>query len=142
MDFYPAIWNVLHDGRIIAVSGEVPGTVQLAISIDYLRERFSDTGKTIQVTLTGCNRFAYRDFYEPDFTTNLSAIADFEPEVLSADLHNRLCKVDCVSGVLEVEAVDGSLRLDSGRAIPLQQLIDVADAYWKTWSRSFNIKCL
>jgi hypothetical protein len=130
MDFYPTIWNVLHDGSIIAVSGEVPGTVRLGVSINYLRERFTDSGKTIQVTLTGCTRFAYRDFGEQEFTTGLSAVADFKPEVLSAELHDGLCKIDCVSGVLEVVAVGGSLALDSGRAITLQELIAVADAYW------------
>jgi hypothetical protein len=131
MDFFPAIWNVLHDGRIVAASGEVPGTVRVNVSIDYLRERFTDLGKVIEVTLTGCTRFAYKPFEEQEFTTGLSAIADFKPEVSSAELQDGLCKIDCVSGWLEVAAVDGSLSLDSGRAITLQELIDVANAYWK-----------
>jgi hypothetical protein len=130
MDFFPAIWNVLHDGSIIAVRGTVPGTIQLDVSIDYLRERFPDAGKTIQVTLTGCTRFAYRDFDESDFTTDFSAITVFEPEVLSGELRDGLCVLDCAGGVLEVRAASGSLVLDSGRAITLQELIDVSDAYW------------
>jgi hypothetical protein len=134
MDFYPAIWNVLHDGDIIAVRGAVPGTVQLDVAIDYLRERFTDPGETIQVTLTGCTRFAYRDFDDGQFTTDFSTIAAFEPEVLSAELRDGLCVLDCVSGVLEVMAADGSLALDSGRAITLQELIDVSHAYWTEWS--------
>jgi hypothetical protein len=134
MDFYPTIWNVIHDGSIIAVRGTVPGTVQLDISIDYLRERFPDAGKTIQITLTGCTRFAYRDFEESEFTTDFPAIAAFEPEVLSGELRDGLCVLDCAGGVLEVRATDGSLALDSGRAITLQELIDVADAYWTEWS--------
>ena len=134
MDFYPTIWNVLHDGSIIAVHGAVSGTVRLDVSIDYLRERFSDSGKTIQVTLTGCTRFAYRDFEVGEFTTDFSTIAVMEPEVLSAKLHDGLCVLDCAGGVLEVRAVDGSLALDSGRTITLQELIDVADAYWTEWS--------
>jgi hypothetical protein len=134
MDFYPSIWNVLHDGRILAASGEVPGTVRLNVSINYLRERFTDPGKFIQVTLTGCTRFAYKPFDEQAFTTGLAAIADFEPEVLSAELQDGLCKVDCACGWLEVAAVDGSLSIDNGLAITLQELIDVADAYWKEFS--------
>jgi hypothetical protein len=134
MDFYPAIWNVLHDGNITAVRGAVPGTVQLDVSIDYLRERFPDPGKTIQVILAGCTRFAYRDFDEREFTTDFSAIAAFEPEVLSAELRDGLCVLDCAGGVLELSAADGSVALDSGRAITLQELIDVADAYWTEWS--------
>lgn len=134
MDFYPAIWNGLHDGNIIAVQGAVPGTVRLDVAIDYLRERFPDSGETIQVRLTGCTRFAYRDFNDVEFTTDFPAIAAFEPQVLSAELRGGLCVLDCSGGVLEVMAADGSLALDSGRAITLQELIDVADAYWTEWS--------
>jgi hypothetical protein len=133
MDFYPTIWNVLHDGSINGIHGTVPGTVQLDVSIDYLRERFPDAGKAIQVTLIGCTRFAYRDFDESEFTTDFSAIAAFKPEVLSAELRDGLCVLDCVGGVLEVKATDGSLALDSGRAVNLQELIDVAKAYWTEW---------
>ena len=128
--FYPTIWNVLHDGSIIAIHGAVPGTVRLAVSIDYLRERFPDSGDTIQVTLTGCARFAYRDFDVGEFTTDLRTITSMEPEVLSAKLQGDLNEIDCVNGVLEVIATDGSLALDSGRAITLQELLDVSEAYW------------
>ena len=134
MDFYPAIRNVLHDASIIAVQGAVPGTIRLDVSIDYVRERFPDPGEIIQVTLTGCTRFAYRDFYDDRFTTDFSAIAAFEPEVLSAELRDGLCVLDCAGGVLEVVAAGGSLALDSGRAITLQELMDVAHAYWREWS--------
>jgi hypothetical protein len=134
MEFYPTIWNVLHDGSIITLQGAVPGTVRLDVSIDYLRERFPDPGKSIQVTLTGCTRFAYRDFDDGEFTTDFSAIAAYGPEVLSAELRGGLCVLDCAVGVLEAMAADGSLALDSGRAITLQELIDVAEAYWTEWS--------
>lgn len=133
MDFFPAIWNVLHDGSIISIRGAVPGTVQLDVSIEYLRERFADPGKFVQVTLKGCTRFAYRDFDEGQFTTDFSAIAAFQPEILSAEVRDRLCVVDCVSGVLEVVAVDGSLALDGGRVLTLQELVDVSHAYWTEW---------
>ena len=134
MNFYPTIWNVIHDGSIIAVRGTVHGTVQLDVSIDYLRERFPEAGETIQITLTCCTRFAYRDFDEGEFTTDFSAITAFEPEVLSGELRDGLCVLDCSGGVLEVRATDGSLALDSGRALTLLELIDVADAYWTEWS--------
>jgi len=135
MNFYPAIWNVLHDGGIIAIQGAVPGTVRLDVAVAYLRERFSDPGDTIQVTLTGCTRFAYREFEIGEFTTDLSAIAAMEPELLSAKMLGNLCEVVCVAGVLEVIAVEGSLALDSGRSITLQELIDVSKAYWTEFSQ-------
>ncbi len=134
MNFYPAIWNVLHDGSIVAVRGTIPGTVQIDVSIRYLRKRFPDTGETIQVTLTGCTRFAYRDFEEHEFTTDLSKIAALEPEILSAEMRDDINDICCVNGMIEVCASGGSIALDSGRTITLQELIDVADAYWTEWS--------
>lgn len=56
------------------------------------------------------------------------------PEILSATLTNGVCEIECADGVLEVIATDGSVRLDSGLAVTLQELMDVADAYWREWS--------
>lgn len=104
MDFYPAIWNVLHDGGIIAIHGAVPGTIRLDVSIEYLRERFTDPGEIIQVTLTDCTWFAYRDYEAQDFCTDLPAIAASEPEILSAEMCGDISKVCCVGGTLEVRS--------------------------------------
>jgi hypothetical protein len=134
MDFFPTIWNVLHDGIIIAVTGAVPGTVRLNVSIDYLCKRFPEGGENIQVTLTSCTRFAYRDENESEFTTDFSTIAAFEPWIVNAKLVEGLCVIDCNCGVFAVRADDGSLALESGRVITLQELIDVAEAYWKELS--------
>jgi hypothetical protein len=132
--FFPAIWNVLHDGVIVAVDDTVPGTIRLEVSIDYLRKRFSESGEFIQVVLVGCTRFTYRASDASGPTTELPRIAEVAPEILSATLTNGVCEIECAGGVLEVIATDGSVRLDSGRAVTLQELIDVADAYWHEWS--------
>ena len=58
-------------------------------------------------------------------------IADMAPEILSATFTNGLCEIECADGVLEVIATDGSVQLDSGLAVTLQELIDVADVYWR-----------
>jgi hypothetical protein len=131
---FPTIWKVLHDGSIVAASGTVPGKVQLDVSIDYLRERFSDSGKIIRLTLIGCTRFAYRHFEAgEEFATDLSAIAAMEPEVLNAEMRGDLSIIDCAGGILEVAAVDALIALDSGRSIVLQELLDVSEAYWTEW---------
>ncbi len=133
-NFYPAIWNVLHDGVIVAVDGAAPGTLCLDISIDYLRERFSEPGEFIQVLLIGCTRFAYRQSTEAEFTAELPGIVAQQPEILSASMIDGLCEVECSDGVLEIVASGGAVRLDTGRAVALQELIAVADSYWKEWS--------
>jgi len=136
LNTFPTIWNVLHDGSVVAVSGTIPGKVQLDVSIDYLRERFSDSGKTIRLTLIDCTRFAYRDFNTGEkFSTDLSAIAAMEPEVLSAEMRGDLSVIDCSGGILEVTAKDALVALDSGRSITLQELLDVSEAYWTEWQQ-------
>lgn len=134
MNFYPAIWNVLHDGSIIAIHSALPSSVRLDVSIDYLRERFPDSGESIQVTLTNCTRFAYQDYESQGFNTDLSAIAAIKPEILSAEMSGATSNICCVGGTLEVCATDGSIALDSGRSITLQELLDVSEAYWTEWS--------
>ena len=49
-------------------------------------------------------------------------------------MRGDLSEVYCVNGALEAVATGGSLALDSGRSITLQDLIDASDAYWTEWS--------
>jgi hypothetical protein len=125
------IWNVLHDGPIVRITGEIPGDIQFAVSIDYLRRRFSDPGECILLTLHGCTSLSYQTWGSEEVLTDIAAIAAAEPEVLSADEPST---VFCVNGTLRVHAVDFSLSLDSGRAITLDELCAVAESYWTEWS--------
>jgi hypothetical protein len=132
--FYPAIWNVLHDGVIVAVDGAVSGTLRLDVSIDYLLRRFDEPGDCIHVFLVGCTRFAYRRSAEEAFTEDLSVIAAQQLEIINASMIDGSCEIECSDGVLEVVAADGSVGLDTGRVITLTELIEVADSYWTEWS--------
>jgi hypothetical protein len=132
--FFPAIWNVLHDGVIVAVDGTIPGTIRLDVSIDYLRKRFSESGEFIRIVLLGCTRFTFRESDNSASITELPRIAEMAPEILSATFTDGACEIECAGGVLEVIAAEGSVQLDNGRAVALQELIDVADAYWNEWS--------
>ena len=78
------IWNVLHDGSILEVSGTVPGDVQMAVWIEYLRNRFPDPGERIIVTLHGCSALSYKPFEEDETITVPDAIGKAQPELLRA----------------------------------------------------------
>jgi hypothetical protein len=133
-DFFPAIWNILHDGVIVAVNGILPGDLLIDVEIDYLRKRIPDPGTLIQVLLVGCTRFAYRQYEKSEFSIALGEIAAMGPEIVTASMKDGVCEVDCTAGTLEVVAGDGAIRLDSGREFTLQELKEVADSYWKQWS--------
>ena len=125
------VWNVLHDGPIVRITGSIPGDVQFAVSIGYLRRRFADAGDCILLTLHGCTAISYQTWDSDSVVTDLASIAAAEPEILSAD---EPTTVFCANGTLRVHAADFSLALDSGRAITLDELCSVAAAYWTEWS--------
>jgi hypothetical protein len=114
--FFPAIWNILHDGVIVAVKGTLLGDLRMDVEIDHLRKRIPDPGTLIQVSLIGCTRFAYRQYDNAKFSTTLTEVAAMRPEILRASMTEEVCEVDCVDGTLEVVAEDGAIRLDNGRA--------------------------
>jgi len=104
------------------------------IKIDYLRKRIPDPGALIQVLLTDCTRFAFREYENAKFSTGLIDIAAVRPEIVTASMKDGIFEVDCTDGTLEVVARDGAIRLDSGREITFQEFGDVAESYWKEWS--------
>ena len=69
-----ATWNVLHDGRIAATKGDVPGNLILTIEIAYLRRHLPSRCRDLSLTLLGCERFEYQPHEEPALTEP-SAIA-------------------------------------------------------------------
>ena len=135
--FFPAIWNILHDGVIVAVDGALP-ELRIDVEIDYLRKRFPDVGTLIQVFLIGSNRFAFKKYESDKPSAALTEIAAMRPEMVSAAIKDGVCEVECTEGTLEVVAADGLIRLDSGREVSLQELKDIAESYWKEWKERWE----
>ena len=131
--FFPSIWNVLHDGGVDRIVGNVPGDVHVFVGIEYLRERFPDDGDEIVVCLSNCTIFSHRPYDAEKAVTDLTSIADKSPTILSAEMHGSICRVFTDSGELDMQCGGGSVSLDSGRAISLTELLSVAEAYWDEW---------
>ena len=125
------IWNVLHDGSVVRITGTIPGDIQFAVSIAYLRKRFPDPGDCILLTLHGCTAISYQLWDSESVITDLASIGAAKPEILSAD---EATTVFCANGTLRVHATNFSLTLDSGRAITLEDLCNAAETYWTEWS--------
>lgn len=131
--FFPTIWNVLHDGSIDAITGQVPGHVTVTASCEYLRERFAEPGDAFVIGLRNCVKLQHRLTVDTPAETNLQSIADQYLGILSAEMHDSVCRIYTDKGILELQCDDGSLALDSGRAVPVDELLSVADAYWDEW---------
>ena len=135
MSMRPEFWNVLHDGTVARVGGRVPGEVRIEIEADYLRTRFVDPGGRFVITLQDCRTFAFQQWSSPENpVTNLQEIAALRLWILSADVADDYCVVQCTQGdnggTLKVSAQDASLALDNGRTLTLEEIRSVADAYW------------
>ncbi|MEO1527461.1 MAG: hypothetical protein AAFX06_18690 [Planctomycetota bacterium] len=131
--FFPSIWNVLHDGGVDRIVGSVPGEVRVHVGIEYLRERFPDDGDEFVVCLLACSRLSHRLYDDENSITDMEAIANLSATILSAEMDGAVCRVFTDLGVLEMECRGGRVFLDSGRPIPLTELLSVAEAYWDEW---------
>lgn len=127
------IWNLLHDGSILGISGSMPGDVEISVGIEYLRTRFPDTGEKILLTLHGCTRLEYEAWDSGSVLTDPRQISAIQPQILSATGCDPV-EISCDGGTLRIAASGVSLSLDSGRAISVSELSDVADSYWEEWS--------
>lgn len=134
------IWNLLHDGTIVRAVGSVPGDVELSISIDYLRRRFSDVGDYVVLALHDCTCLAYEPDDPAGCLTDLQAIAAAEPEILKAENWIDPNTVYCVSGTLRVLARTFSLALDNGRSVTFEELASVAETYWREFGECSSNK--
>src|SRR5580698_8954953 len=88
--FFPAVWNILHDGVIVAIAGTLPGDLRLDVEIDYLRKRIPDPGTLIRVLLVGCTRFSFREYEKGKFLTASNDIAALRPKFVSASMKNEI----------------------------------------------------
>ena len=143
-DGCPDIWNVLHDATVLEASGNIHEDVVLRLECDYLRERFEPSGAEFFLKLVACSRFDFESWDEgQDLLTDIRQIGTLRLWILSADSMSDHCKVHCsrqvrdaAGGTLRVATKSAELRLDSGRAVSIAEIKQVASDYWEEFSSS------
>ena len=128
-------WDVLHDGKVVAASGAVPGDLRLSIRIAYLCGHLPTGADHVSVTLAACERLEYRPYQEPP-VPGPAAIASLGLVLLSAELVNGSVSVECADGGYGGQLL---LRYSSAHAAtaegrPLSQP-DLESAAARYWSR-------
>jgi len=108
--------------------------VTLHVSIEYLRERFPESGDYFVVTLINCRSIEYRDYDTNIPVRDLSVISKICPGILSAELNGSTCRVFGDIGILDIDADTALITLDSGVEISLQDIQKEATAYWNAFS--------
>jgi hypothetical protein len=80
----------------------------------------------------------FREYENVKFSTDLQQTMASKPELLNASMKDVVCNIDCVDGTLEVIAAGGSICLDRGRQVTLEELAAVADGYWSEWKKHWE----
>lgn len=122
------IWGVFHDGVIEHVEGSFPGSVNLDLSINYLRDMFDGDGTGFKVQLGGCTQFEYCEFDELP-TTNFEEIGKRQVEILYVISANPLV-LDCAMGTLKLEYDSMRVTLDTGEPVSYEALVKASEKYW------------
>lgn len=133
-----AFWGLLHDGGLETVTGTVPGTVSVRISIQYLRQQFPTEGSGFKIDLFDCKRFVYQEYDSPPLE-DFDAIVALEPEIVGVEKGTESVIVNCVMGTLTIDYGAASIYLDSGAPVSVDELTAASRRYWDGWAaRSDN----
>src|SRR5262245_33440789 len=92
-----ATWNALHDGRLIAAEGTVPGDLRLSVAITYLCGHLPTHSEHLTITLVECQRFEYEP-HEGPAVVDPMVVSALGLELLSAELSNDRINVECADG--------------------------------------------
>ena len=129
MDHRIAIWSVLHDGEITAVS-QHDVTLTMFVSISYLRRRLSPLGDSFVLSLKGVRTFQFRTFdgaLEPD------QLDIGSPEILGTDSTSMPVNIDTTLGKLLIDFDSVDLAMDTGQAVTFEAIDRIAEEYWTEW---------
>ncbi len=114
-------WDIIHDGRIDAISGSVPGDVTLTVGIDYLCSHLATSADTLLASLLGCTLLAYTPYGEAPITDFLQIPAQYVV-VLSAVVQPGRVSVCCVRGTLDVAYSSIEVKTLEGTMVSQEQL--------------------
>ena len=123
-------WKFFHDGGLEEISGHVPGTVVVTISIRYIRSRFPGPGTGFVITLANCNQFEYTPYDEPP-CTDFQEILRLDPEILSLAGNSDTVVINCTMGTLTLSYSSASIALDTGGTVLPAQLAQASRDYWE-----------
>lgn len=133
-----ATWNVLHDGRLIAAAGSVPGDVKLSIEIEYLCRHLPTQSRHLFVRLNGCERLEFQPYEQPPIS-KLAVITAFGLELLSAEIAGEFMNIDCADGSyggnLLLRYVSAELSTAEGQPLSQSDVESAAERYWSEWQK-------
>jgi len=128
-----AVWNVLHDGEVVAAEGTIPGDLRLSVGIAYLCGHLPTQAEHVVVSLTGCERFEYLPYEGPP-VSDPAAIAALRLELLSAHIADGSIRVECADGgyggYILTRYSTSCVATAEGQSLSQAALESAAERYW------------
>jgi hypothetical protein len=134
MDTRVAIWNVLHDGEITAIS-EDGDTLTMFVNIPYLRRRLNPLGDSFVLTLAGVRQAECRGFGGAALLSS-SLREELEigtPEILKTESESMPLTIETTMGQLILDFQSIRFALDTGQEVGYETIERVCDEYWSEW---------
>jgi hypothetical protein len=130
-----AIWNLFHDGSIDAVRGDLPGDLELDVSIEYLRELIEPAGSGFRIRLRQCDLLELENWADDSVTSDPEVITAAGPEILSGSESGDHVVVICNGYELRLRYADLDVALDTGEPITVAEVDALAERYWEEWEK-------
>ena len=127
------IWNFLHDGCIVGLSGQCPGEVSLKVEIEYICKVLDSDSKFLWLNLHSCSSLFYAPFNNSDVVTDLVQLEKLELEILKAKETGKDTVICCTEGILSVNYLDVTCTLNNGVLVSLSTLFQASKKYWDDW---------
>lgn len=128
-----ALWDILQNGRVESITGKVPGTISVAVSLSHLRQQFPNEGDGFRIDLSHCSEFEYRE-NEDSPRQDFYPIAASSPESVRLEYGHVPVTVNFITGTLSASYAQAHIFLDSGALISFAELSAANQAYWKEWN--------
>jgi hypothetical protein len=125
-------WDILHNGRVESITGDVPGTISIEISLSYLRQQFPNEGSGFRVDLTHCSEFSYRE-NDDSPREDFYPITATSPEPVRLEYGHEPVTVNFITGTLTASFAQAHIFLDSGALVSSTALSAANQAYWNEW---------
>jgi len=123
----PHSWSIFHDGVITAVSGDIPGNLELTIECLYIREQFPDPGAAFKLYVKGCDHLFFKSFKTDQTVSGIEALAQQDLEILNANLIGDALAVITTSGIITICYQSETMALDAGRALHYTDIVAAAN---------------
>lgn len=137
------VFNLLHDGSIYHIEGNVPGEIRINVDCGYLRTLVNEVGDSFILRLRNCQKFVYLPYKDEGFgseVSQLSEISKHEPDFVTAEQTDLCVSIYCSKGVIQAQFSSISVWLNTETEISFSDLELIVNDYWAKWKEKNQIK--